>query len=89
MSRYVVVDFETYPVNGKSLIMEIGCYEVINGEVGKTWETLVKPIAPVSEFVLNLTGINPDALETAPVLLMYWINLNHLLAHPPLFTMQI
>ena len=66
MSRYVVVDFETYPVNGKSLIMEIGCCEVINGEVGKTWETLVKPIAPVSEFVLNLTGINPDALETAP-----------------------
>ena len=55
MSRYVVLDFETYPVNGKSYIMEIGCIEVIDGIIGNTFQTLVRPVAEVSSFVLNLT----------------------------------
>jgi DNA polymerase III epsilon subunit family exonuclease len=66
MSRYVVLDFETYPVQGKSFIMEIGCVEVVNGEIGETYHTLVRPVTEVSEFVLNLTGISEDELSNAP-----------------------
>ena len=66
MSRYVVLDFETYPVNGKSYIMEIGCIEVIDGIIGNTFQTLVRPVAEVSSFVLNLTGISAEDLKKAP-----------------------
>ena len=66
MNRYVVLDFETYPVDGKSYVMEIGCVEVIDGNIGNTFQTFVRPIAPVSDFVLNLTGILPSDLEVAP-----------------------
>jgi DNA polymerase III epsilon subunit-like protein len=66
MNRYVVLDFETYPVDGKSYVMEIGCVEVIDGNIGNTFQTFVRPIAPVSDFVLNLTGILPSDLDVAP-----------------------
>ncbi|MGC6367807.1 MAG: PolC-type DNA polymerase III [Candidatus Marinamargulisbacteria bacterium] len=67
MHRVVVLDFETYPLDGKSLIMEIGCVEIIDGVIGKTYSTLVKPETRVSDFVLNLTGIDHDALDEAPL----------------------
>ena len=67
MHRVVVLDFETYPINGKSLIMEIGCVEVIDGVIGDTFSTLVRPETRVSDFVLNLTGINHDHLDEAPL----------------------
>ena len=66
MSRYVVLDFETYPVNSKSYLMEIGCVEIIDGKIGKTFQTLIKPISEVSSFVLNLTGIKKEDLDQAP-----------------------
>ena len=66
MNRYVVLDFETYPVNGKSYVMEIGCVEVINGVIGDSFHTLVRPVAEVSEFVLDLTGISQVELDQAP-----------------------
>lgn len=66
MNRYVVLDFETYPVDGKSFVMEIGCVEVVDGKIGNTFQTFVRPIAPVSDFVLNLTGILQSDLDAAP-----------------------
>ena len=66
MSRYVVLDFETYPVDGQSFLMEIGCVEVIDGQIGKSFSTLVRPVAQVSDFVLNLTGIQQVDLDNAP-----------------------
>ena len=66
MSRYVVLDFETYPVDGQSFLMEIGCVEVVDGVIGKTFQSLVRPVSQVSRFVLNLTGINQKDLEEAP-----------------------
>lgn len=66
MARYIVVDFETYPVNGKSMIMEIGCCEIIDQQIGRTFQTLIKPIVPVTEFVLNLTGLNQAELDASP-----------------------
>jgi len=67
--RYVVLDFETYPVNGKSYIMEIGCVEVIDGVIGQTFHSMVRPVADVSPFVLKLTGISQDELDIAPTFL--------------------
>ncbi len=66
MKRYVVLDFETYPVNGKSFVMEIGCVEVIDGVIGQSFHSLVRPVDKVSDFVLNLTGISAKELESAP-----------------------
>ena len=66
MSRYIVVDFETYPIEGKSFIMEIGCVEVVDGKLGKEWSTLIRPVIPVSDFVLNLTGMSQSVLDKAP-----------------------
>ena len=66
MSRYVVLDFETYPDDGQSFLMEIGCVEVIDGHIGKKFQTLIRPVAPVSNFVLNLTGITQQELDNAP-----------------------
>ncbi|MEK9727421.1 MAG: 3'-5' exonuclease [Candidatus Margulisiibacteriota bacterium] len=67
MGRTVVLDFETYPVNGKSFVMEIGCVEVIDGNIGASFHTLIRPTEPVSPFVLKLTGISNDELEQAPL----------------------
>ena len=66
MSRFVVLDFETYPVDGQSFLMEIGCVEIVDGKMGNTFTTLVRPVAPVSDFVLNLTGIKQADLDKAP-----------------------
>ena len=66
MKRYVVLDFETYPVNGKSFIMEIGCVEVVDGQIADSFHTLVRPVAEVSDFVLSLTGISAEELDSAP-----------------------
>jgi DNA polymerase III epsilon subunit family exonuclease len=66
MNRFVVLDFETYPVNGKSYIMEIGCVEVVNGTIGNSYHTLVRPVDVVSSFVLKLTGITESELSQAP-----------------------
>ena len=52
MNRYIVLDFETYPVNGKSYIMEIGCVEVI-GNTMVIFSYPVRPVAPVTVFVLD------------------------------------
>jgi DNA polymerase III epsilon subunit-like protein len=65
--RVVVLDFETYPVNGTSMIMEIGGVEWSPNGMGKTFHTLVRPAQPVSPFVLNLTGISETLLAVAPL----------------------
>ena len=62
MNRFVVLDFETYPVDGKSFIMEIGCVEVLDGVIGRRFQTLVRPVAPVSDFVMDFTGIQHDLI---------------------------
>ena len=67
MNRIVVLDFETYPVNGKSFLMEIGCVEIIDGKIGDSYHTLIRPIEKVSDFVLKLTGISNDELVDAPL----------------------
>ena len=43
--------------------MEIGCVEIIDGKLGKSFHTLIRPIAKVCDFVLNLTGISEDELK--------------------------
>ena len=67
MSRVVVLDFETYPYNGKSLVMEIGCVEIIDGQIGDSFQTMVRPVDKVNDFVLNLTGISQAVLDSAPL----------------------
>ena len=67
MTRVVVLDFETYPYNGKSFLMEIGCVEIIDGQIADSFQTLIRPVDKVSDFVLNLTGINERQLSDAPL----------------------
>ena len=67
MTRVVVLDFETYPYNGKSFLMEIGCVEIIDGQIGGSFQTMVRPVDKVNDFVLNLTGISQEVLDLAPL----------------------
>ena len=54
--------------------MEIGCVEIIDGKIGNSFSTLVRPEVRVSDFVLNLTGINHDDLDEAPYLRTFQLN---------------
>ena len=65
MSRIVFLDFETYPINGQSFIMEIGCVAVTDGHITDHFQTLVKPETRVTDFVLKLTGIAEFELNQA------------------------
>jgi DNA polymerase-3 subunit epsilon len=67
MDRIVFLDFETYPVKGKSFLMEIGCVVYANGAVSETYHTMIRPVAKVSNFVLRLTGIHEADLLKAPL----------------------
>ena len=64
--RHVIIDFETYPVDGVSHIMEIGCIELNNKGLGSSFHSLIRPLCKVSPFVLNLTGIHESDLMVAP-----------------------
>ncbi len=47
-------------------IIEVGIIRVEDGEVVKTYQSLVNPLCTVPPEIASFTGINPDELETAP-----------------------
>lgn len=62
MNRYVVLDIETtgtHPIRNE--IIEIGAVYVENGEVVKTFNEMICPNEPISEYITGITGID-DAM---------------------------
>ena len=64
---YVVFDFETtgtdFMNNG---ITEIGAVKIVNGKITEQFTTLVKPDYPISQEIINITGITPEMVKDAP-----------------------
>lgn len=62
------VDLETSGLNASyNRIIEIGILKVVDGELVKEFKSLVNPQTYIDPFIENMTGINPQALERAPI----------------------
>ncbi len=66
---YVCIDIETTGL-AKNIdeIIEIAIVVVENNTIVETFDTLLKPSAPISDFIARLTGITNDMLLDAPKL---------------------
>ena len=65
-STFVVFDIETTGLDSLSNeIIEIGALKVKDGKVVDTFDNLIKPSHPISDFITNLTGITNEMVETA------------------------
>jgi DNA polymerase III epsilon subunit family exonuclease len=63
----VVFDFETTGLDfERDRIIEIGALKIVNGKAVDEISTLVHTDLPLSEIVVNLTGITPDMLKDQP-----------------------
>lgn len=68
-SNYFVIDLETTGLSTEwDEIIELGAYKISDGKIVDSFNSLVKPSEPVSEFITKLTGITNDMLKTAPKL---------------------
>ncbi|WP_297748958.1 DEDD exonuclease domain-containing protein [uncultured Tessaracoccus sp.] len=65
-ATFVVVDLETTGTGTDASITEIGAVKVKGGEVLGTFQTLVRPNAPIPAMVQVLTGITDQMVVSAP-----------------------
>lgn len=64
---YIVLDLETTGLEPDfDEIIEIGAIKIKNNEIIDTFNTLVKPMIEIDEFIVKLTGINNDIVKDAP-----------------------
>ncbi|MCZ6615290.1 MAG: exonuclease domain-containing protein [Chloroflexi bacterium] len=64
---YVALDIETTGLNPqRDAIIEVGAVRFRGGEELDTFHTLVNPFGALSEFVVELTGINQREVDAAP-----------------------
>lgn len=69
-ARYVVLDFETTgfsPDRGDKII-EIGAVEIIDGKIGRQYQTLVDPEIEISSRITEITSISNDMVADAPII---------------------
>lgn len=64
--KIAFVDIETSGCRYSDRIIEIGILRVEDGKVVKTLNTLLNPDCFIPQEIVDLTGINPKDLETAP-----------------------
>lgn len=65
--RYVALDFETTGLSSsRDRIMDIGAVECIDGEIARTYRTLVKPGLAIPAAITRLTGIDEAMVAAAP-----------------------
>lgn len=66
---YIVFDLETTGFNpGKDKITEIGAIKIKNGEIVDRYQTFVNPQQPISQEVIELTGITNEMVANAPTI---------------------
>ena len=67
IDNYTVVDLETTGLAPSyDEIIEFAAVKVENGKIVSEFQSLVKPSEPIGEFIIDLTGITNEMLETAP-----------------------
>ena len=69
-TTFVIVDLETTGASPKkgAAITEIGAIKVRGGEQLGEFESFVNPLAPIPEYITQMTGISDLMLANAPVL---------------------
>ena len=70
-SRYIVFDTET-PNSRNDRMSAIGISVVEDGVITREFATLVNPETHFDPFNIQLTGITPEAVETAPTFPALW-----------------
>ncbi len=69
VDSYTVIDLETTGLNPKTdEIIEIGAVKVVDNLIVKSFQSLVRPTVPISEFITSLTKIDNRMVKDAPVL---------------------
>ncbi len=64
---YAIVDTETTGMSAtRGQIIEIGILRVENGEVVKTFKSLINPMRTISHTIMGITGIKNEDLDGAP-----------------------
>lgn len=64
---FVVFDVETTGLDPSTCeIIEIGAVKITKGKITEKFQTLVKPTAPISSLITDLTGITNEMVENAP-----------------------
>lgn len=88
MNTYVVLDIETTGLDpAYDEIIEIAALKVNDDKIIDSFDELIKPEVPISEFITNLTGITNDMVKNAPKLseilpkLLTFIGDNIILGH--------
>ena len=76
--RFIVFDTET-PNARNNRMSAIGIAVVENGVISQEYATLVNPEAHFDDFNIRLTGITPEAAESAPTFPELWQTLQPLL----------
>lgn len=70
---FVVFDLETTGLNSSpssgnmDRIIEIGAYKIIDGEIKESFNTFVNPSRKLSQEIIDLTGIEQETVDGAPV----------------------
>lgn len=92
LNDYTVLDLETTGLNPKKdRIIEIGAARIRNGEIVDQYATLVNPERILSDITTEITGIEQEQLEKAPVIqqilpeILDFIGHDILLGHSILF----
>lgn len=67
MDTYIAVDLETTGLDPKrDKIIEIGAVKVVNGQITEEYSSLVNPHRDLEKRIIELTGIENEALLNAP-----------------------
>ncbi|WP_026962490.1 helicase C-terminal domain-containing protein [Alicyclobacillus herbarius] len=65
--KFVVLDLETTGLSpDRHEILEIGAVEWIDGQIGETFHSLIRPASKVDAAIFELTGLSPADLMHAP-----------------------
>ena len=66
--RIVVIDFETTGLSVRSgdRAIEVAAVEIIDGQIGRHFASLINPGVPVPSFITGLTGITSAMVRSAP-----------------------
>ena len=77
-SRFVVIDVET-PNHENNRISAIGVTIIENYRITDEFYTLVNPETYFDDFNINLTGITPEAVASAPTFPEVWTKIEQLI----------
>ncbi|WP_288264010.1 exonuclease domain-containing protein, partial [uncultured Streptococcus sp.] len=64
--KYAVVDLEATGAHAMAEIIQVGIVIIENNKIVKTYQTDVNPHEPLTEHIINLTGITDEQLAKAP-----------------------